>query len=309
VTFANIARCFVATLLVPARLFAHESRAVTPENLLSFRAPELIPVTVLLVFAWLYARGVRALWKRAGRAAGISRTQATLFGLGWTVLALSTVSPLHALGGALFSAHMVQHELLVVIAAPLLVLGKPVAAFAWAVPQQTRQLFRHMFAQPLLRGRWRAARGIPGATIIHALVLWLWHIPALYEWSIHNSAAHAFQHATFLGSALLFWSATLPRAIAAPNASANNLAATAALFATVLHTGVLGALITLSSRLWYTHYGTTSAAWGLMPMEDQQLAGLVMWIPGSVVYIVVALIRSSAVISMRATPRGRIAAV
>jgi cytochrome c oxidase assembly factor CtaG len=145
------------------------------------------------------------------------------------VLAASTMSPLHEAGTALFSAHMVQHELLVAIAAPLLALGRPLAAFAWAVPQRRRQDLRH-------------------------------------------------------------------------TASASSPTAVAALFITVLHTGVLGALIT--SRLWYPHYGLTIAPWGLMPMEDQQLAGLVMWIPGSLAYLAAGLVRTADIVLLRAIPDG-----
>lgn len=305
----NRAVIAIVLSLVPLGLPAHGPRAPTPGNLITIWTPEIAAIAVLLLFAMIYARGVRNLWHCAGRTAAISRTNVIQFAAGCFVLALSTVSPLHSIGAALFSAHMVQHELLVTVAAPLLVLGKPVAAFAWAIPVTRRRRVGRMFSSPPVRETWRIARGIPGTTILHAAALWVWHVPALYEWSIHSSAGHALQHATFLASALLFWTATLPRANSPQTASRTDLAAAGALFATVLHTGILGALITLSSRLWYPHYGLTTAPWGLMPMEDQQLAGLIMWIPGSVTYMVVALIRGWHVLTVQTVPvrRSRVA--
>src|SRR5207253_813762 len=93
----------------------------------------------LAISAGLYATGVVRLWRHAGIGRGIGTLAVTAFAAGWWVLGVALVSPLDPLGGRLFSAHMVQHELLMVVAAPLLVLGRPLAAWAWALPAGWRQ--------------------------------------------------------------------------------------------------------------------------------------------------------------------------
>jgi cytochrome c oxidase assembly factor CtaG len=119
----------------------------------------------------------------------------------------------------------------------------------------------------------------------HAVVLWTWHLPALYEGTLDSDLVHTAQHASFLVTALLFWYALL-------HGSERRLkrgVAVLYLFGTALHSGILGALLTFADYPWYARYAGTTPAWGLTPLEDQQLAGLIMWIPGGVTYLVAAL--------------------
>ena len=240
---------------------------------------------MLLLAAALYAAGTMRLWRRGAVGRGVRRTQAACFAAGWLTLALSLVSPLHALGGALFSAHMAQHELLIAVAAPLLVLGQPVVPSLWALPVGWRRSVGRLAARPGVRRAWRAVSRPAAATALHGVALWGWHLPLLYSASLRSEAVHAAQHASFLTTALLFW-----WAVVEPHARRRSAGwGVLCLFLTTLHTGVLGPLISVSSRLWYPAYGATTAPFGLMPLEDQQLAGVLMWVPASVAYVGAAL--------------------
>lgn len=274
--------------LAPGAALAHPGRAPEPHDLATAWTWEPGSVVLLVVTGGLYAMGLRRLWARAGVGRGVSRRAAWAYALGWLVLAVALVSPLHAMGSALFSAHMTQHELLLSGAAPLLVLGRPGVAFAWALPRSwTQGAARVAHATGAWRvwaGVWAVLAAPLAATAVHAAAIWVWHLPGAYSAALRSEAAHALQHASFLGTALLFWWAVLsPRARRRPGAGV------VALFLTALYTAVLGALLATADRPWISEYLATTAPWGLMPLEDQQLAGLVMWVPGSVAYAAAAL--------------------
>jgi cytochrome c oxidase assembly factor CtaG len=239
----------------------------------------------LALSAWLYARGVQALWRTAGPDHGIARWEVAAFAIGWFTLALALVSPLHQLGGVLFSAHMAQHELLMVVAAPLLVLGRPIIPFLWALPfSWRRRLGTWSSASPLSRS-WTLLALPSVAWTLHAVAIWLWHAPVLYQATLSSETMHTIQHVSFLGTALLFWWALL-------HGVQSRLARPAAviyLFTTAAHTSLLGALLTFSRRLWYPLYDSTTAPWGLTSLEDQQLAGVIMWVPAGLSYLIAAL--------------------
>ena len=268
----------------PSVALAHDGAPLAPHDLWSaWTADPWILVPLLLIAAG-YAAGLRALWAASGAGRGIRRGEALAFAVGWVLLALALLSPLHALGEALFSAHMVQHELMMVVAAPLMVLGRPFVALVWALPSGTR---RPMMTR--LRGRrllavWRWVAAPFVAWTAHAIAIWLWHLPALYERTVDEPVVHALQHLSFVSTGLLFWWTLLrgSRMGAGP--------AIAYLFTTMLHTGALGVLLAFAPGLWYPVYSTSTVAWGLSPMEDQQLGGLIMWIPGGITYILAALV-------------------
>jgi len=240
-----------------------------------------IVVPLLLTAAW-YAAGVRILWSQGGRRVVDSRAVIS-FAAGCAVLALALLSPLHEASERLFSAHMIQHELLMVVAAPLLILGKPAVVMLWAMPSQGRMLVAGAIRSSAWRDIWRAVSRPMTAWLIHAVVIWGWHLPVLFQAALRSDAMHGLQHLSFLASALLFWWAILhPRRQAALGLSVLYL------FTTALHTGVLGALITFARTPWYPAYVAPATGWG--PLEDQQLAGLVMWIPASLAYLVAALV-------------------
>jgi len=231
-----------------------------------------------------YLLGLSRLWCHAGRGRGVGVLPSVAFVAGWAFLVLALVSPLDALGGQLFSAHMVQHELLMVLVAPLMVLGRPLAVWAWALPAGWRRHVGAVFHHPWWRKPWKLLTAPLCAWTVHAAALWLWHVPAWFEAALSSNLVHTWQHISFLFSALLFWWSALGQ-VARPARAA----AMAYLFTTMLHTSALGALLTLSPVVWYPSYLSTTLVLGWDALQDQQLGGLVMWVPAGLAYLATGL--------------------
>src|SRR5438132_6795906 len=151
-------------------------------------------VVSLAVLAGTYAIGVTRLWRAAGMGSGISRGQAAAFAGGWLALVAALVSPLDALSESLFSAHMVQHELLMVVAAPLVVFGAPGLATIWILPRRSRRLLFDKVRGPATVAAWSAISAPATVWLLHAVALWVWHLPELYGAALENSVVHAAQH-------------------------------------------------------------------------------------------------------------------
>jgi cytochrome c oxidase assembly factor CtaG len=232
----------------------------------------------------LYLAGVLRVWARAGRGHGVRPREAAAFALGWAVLAAALVSPVDAWGARLFSAHMLQHELLMVVAAPLLVLGRPFGAWLFGLPAGWRRALGAATRRAGWRRFWRALTGPLAAWSLHAAALWVWHVPWLFDAALAAPGLHALQHLSFLVTALLFWWAVL-----GPAARRQPGAALLSLFTTMLHTAALGALLALAEQPWYAAYAFTAPALGWEPLADQQLGGLVMWVPAGTGYVAAAL--------------------
>lgn len=191
-----------------------------------------------------------------------------------------------AAGGSLFSAHMIQHMVLMLVAAPLLVLGAPLRMMLWAFDRPRRRSLGGLARVRWIASAWHHLTNPVVAWTLHAVVLWVWHLPALFTLSLRSELAHALQHVSFFAAALLFW-----WVVAAPGRS-RRLAAGAGvlyIFTTAVHSAALGALITFFDQPLYPEYAAGAALWGLTPLEDQQIAGLIMWVPGGILYLVAAL--------------------
>jgi putative membrane protein len=240
----------------------------------------------LILSAWLYWRGVARLWATTHFGCGIRPFEIACFTGGWLALVVALVSPLHAWGRLLFSAHMTQHEILMLLAAPLLVLSRPMLAFLKALPRHRARTLARIANAKGCQTMWRFITNSFVAWFLHAVTLWIWHLPALFDATIDNDLVHSLQHLSFLGSALLFWWAV----IHGPRRATSYGIAVLYLFTTALHSGLLGALLTYASALWYSVYATTTQSWGLSPLDDQQLGGLIMWVPAGMVYVFAALI-------------------
>ena len=264
--------------------YAHEVAPLAPHDLWRAWSTDPGVALPLALAAGLYTRGARALWRQAGGGHGVRHWQALGFAIGWIALAVALVSPLHALGETLFSAHMAQHELLMAVAAPLLVLGRPALAFLWGLPVGWRRAAGRWAAVPPVRAAWSFVTLPSIAWLLHAVAIWAWHAPGLYDEALTSDPVHALQHASFLGSALLFWWAL----IHGRNSRLRYGASIIYVFTTAVHTTALGAVLALAPRPLYPAYSAT-AAWGLTPLEDQQLAGLIMWVPAGIAYLVAAL--------------------
>lgn len=263
----------------PVLLF-HEGKPHNWHDLLRAWSFEPLVVISLSLTAALFIIG---LYRLKGRA--IRNWEALCFALGWLALFVALVSPVHAWGQVLFAAHMTQHEILMLVAAPLLVLGRPLIAFLWALPLNWSRSLGNLAKLRALNRVWRTFTIPLVAWLVHAVALWVWHIPLLFEAVLHHEAVHTAQHLSFLISALLFWWAL----IHGPQGAMGYGAAVLYLFTTSIHSGVLGALITLAGSVWYPSYVGLTSSWGLTPLEDQQLGGLIMWIPAGLVYVIAGL--------------------
>lgn len=256
-------------LFIACSAFAHEGEPLRPHDLSTawrFDPGIVIPLVLSLI---LYLRGRER-----------NRTLVGYFLAGWTTLVVALVSPLHPLGEALFSAHMAQHELLMVVAAPLLIISHPLAPLLRGMPWSIRTASVKTF-------RITSALALPfTAWLLHAVVLWGWHIPVLFQATLESDFIHSLQHISFLGSALLFWWALLdPRSTAARHRGSALLYVAS----TAVHTSILGWLLTFSQQPWYPAYAPRTADWGLTPLQDQQLGGLIMWVPAGFTYLLAIL--------------------
>ena len=180
---------------------------------------------------------------------------------------------------------MAQHEILMVVAAPLLVLGRPLVPFLWGLPEGMRRDVGRWSKSPGVQRPWRFLSIPLIAWASHAIVLWGWHIPALFQATLTSNLVHSLQHISFLGSALLFWWAL----VRGRDSRLGYGAAILYVFTTAVHTSILGALLTFSTILWYPAYVGRTAAWGLSPLEDQQIGGLIMWVPAGITFILAGL--------------------
>jgi putative membrane protein len=252
----------------------HDGAPVAPHDLAGAWSTDpfvLVPI-VVFVAAWIIGSRRMELndaWRLSCGAGG------------WTVLVIALLSPVHAAATALFSVHMGQHVLLMTVAAPLLVLARPLGPLVKAVPAWTPTLTR------LLRRPWVAkilAPDMVATWSLHAMVLWVWHAPMFYNRTLESDVWHAMQHVTLLVAALLFWQSVLRgRHVGSSRWAAMGIIAH---FTTALHATALGALLALSDTPLYDGHAQSTQAWGLSPLEDQQLAGLIMWVPGCLPYVV-----------------------
>jgi cytochrome c oxidase assembly factor CtaG len=248
-------------------------------------------VTVpLAVSALLFAIGWTRLRARCGPGAPAIMRRAGLFGAGWLTLAAALVSPLHEAGERSFALHMFEHELLMLCSAPLLVLSEPLAVMLWAFPASGRRTLGRLSRSAPVRLLWRRLTAPVTATVLQAVALWLWHMPSLFDLALAREGWHAAQHLSFLLSALLFWSAMLSARGGRASRIGDQAAAALCLFATSVVSGALGAIMAFSESPWYAGYAHLGMApFGLTPAEDQQVAGLIMWVPGGLVHAGAAL--------------------
>lgn len=245
--------------------------------------PDLAPTLAIASMSAAYAIGVRNAWRHAGRGRGVRVSQVRAFAIGVATLVVALVSPLDGLADTLFAAHMTQHVLLAVVAPPFLVWGAPAVTSLWVLPPDQRRALTRWIRRAPLRAFWFAITAPIVAWALHLIAVWTWHAPAMYELALRHPAAHAIEHLSFIGTAaLLWWRILTPRTARRTGYAVGILT----LFGTAMQTGVLGALLTLSRHSWYPGQSSGAAAWGLTALQDQELAGLIMWVPGGLLYVV-----------------------
>jgi putative membrane protein len=240
----------------------------------------------LALMLMLYTLGLISLRRPDGHIRYVKTWECLCFYLGLATLFLALVSPLHTLGQYYFSIHMTQHEVLMLIASPLLVLGRPLVVFLWAFNLNSRRRIGSLIGVPFIKYIWEFITAPFAAWGIQALALWIWHIPFLFEAVLHSNLIHSLQHLSFILSSSLFWWAIIQN----DTKKRHNGAGVLYLFTTSLHSGTLGALLTLARKSWYPSYILSSLKLGYDPLEDQILGGLIMWIPAGMVYFFAALI-------------------
>jgi cytochrome c oxidase assembly factor CtaG len=250
----------------------------------SFEPWALVPLGLCLL---LYLAGIARLLRRADKSRSTLIRNAALFLTGWLVLAGATMSPLHEGGEHSFTLHMIEHELIMLVAAPLMALSRPLGVMIWSLPAAGRVGLSGWARQGVLHWIWRQATSPLTATLVQIGVIWLWHAPGPFELALRHEGWHVVQHLCFLLSALLFWWAMV---FGRAGRRGYGLSAFY-LFITSLAEGGLGALMTFSASPWYADYAAMGMGLiGLSPEQDQQLAGLIMWIPGGMIHAGAAIV-------------------
>ena len=279
-------------------ILAHPGQPPAPHDL--WGAWNLDPVLLggFPLAAWAFWRG-----QTSGPRRPVDTWRARCFTGALVALGLALLSPLDALSGALASAHMVQHLLLLLVAAPLLALSAPSSAILRGSPLALRRA----------SGRWRRRLGLthgnlgvlrhPAAVwLLSVGVIWFWHAAAPYDATLDNQLLHVLEHASFLVTAVLFWHVVVGvRGAARVSGGLGVLL----VFAMAMQSVFLSVLLTFARTPWYSGYAATTAPWGLDPLTDQRLAGVIMWIPAGGIYLVVAL--ALLVTWIRATEREDVA--
>jgi putative membrane protein len=268
-------------------LLLHLPGAIPPATtawdfLLGWQFEPLVLLPLLLI-GGSYFVGRRRLQLLRRRAESDDAGKACWFGLGWAALALALLSPIHSFSEELFFVHMTQHVLLMSVAVPLLMLANPMPTMLWSLPDRAR----------IAVGRTLAADGWPLRTLklatrpivawwLFVLDLWLWHQPPAYQAALESEAVHYAQHLLFMVTAVLFW---WPVIGPAPLRSRLSYPARMLyVFVTWVPNSVLGAGFTFAPAALIAFYEARPRHWGIDPLIDQQLAGLIMWIPGDMIY-------------------------
>jgi len=274
-------RCAFAVVVLAAAVTA---QAHVPASVPGEGGGRLWIAALLGTALLLYAAGLRAIWQRTHQRREHA-WRAVAFAAGCAALAALLLGPIDEYAPRSFSIHMVQHEGLMLIAAPLLVLGRALPLFVWALPERARRAVVALTHARGMRAGWGLLTAPLAAWLMHAAALWLWHAPPAFDAALRSPALHEWQHFSFLASALLFWHALLRR-----QSQGAQGAAIVYLFTTTIHTGVLGALLALARTPYYASMRPGLSPWFcLSTLEDQQLGGLIMWVPGALVYVGVAL--------------------
>ena len=279
-------------------ILAHPGQPPAPHDL--WGAWNLDPVLLggFLLVGWAYRRG-----QTSGPRRPVDSWRARCFAAALAALGVALLSPLDALSNALASAHMVQHLLLLLVAAPLLALSAPASAILRGSPLALRRA----------SGRWRRRLGLthgnlgvlrhPAAVwLLSVGVIWFWHAAGPYNATLDNQLLHVLEHASFLVTAVLFWQVVVGvRGAARVSGGLGVLL----VFAMAMQSVFLSVLLTFARTPWYSGYAQTTAPWGLDPLTDQRLAGVIMWIPAGGIYLMVAL--ALLVAWIRATEREDVA--
>ena len=285
-------RVALLLLATPVLLHAHGDEAHSINTPQALSPWDLAVLGGLLMVGTLYVLGAVKLARRArppapralpappaSDAARLARWEPYAFAVGWSALVLSILPPIDSLSLQYFSVHMIQHELMMLVGAPLVIAGRPLQRCLAGMPDTLRTRAAHALQARPMSGAWRVLTAPLVAWALHGLAIWVWHMPALYDAAVGNEAIHTLQHAMFVGTAALFWWGMLYGRYG----RAGYGVAVFYVFLTVVHTGILGAMVTFARTPLYPIYAAPAAAHGVDTLVDQQRAGLLMWIPAGIV--------------------------
>ena len=236
-----------------------------------------MPVSIaLLLILIAYATGVVQFRRHARGTRQPPVVRMLAMGAALFLIELALASPLDELADQLLSAHMVQHLLLMLAAAPLLVLARPLPYFVWSPPLLMRKGIARVWNRAGISRLMRLLKTPSVSWIAFCGTVLVWHVPAIYRWAVGGELRHSLMHLSFLGSALLFWSVVLD-----PDhkRQLNHFACALFVLSAALVTGLPGALICFARQPLYMLTANASIHEGLTVLADQQLAGLIMWIP------------------------------
>lgn len=255
-------------------------------------AAVLLPIAAAGV---AYARGTWLAWARAGRGRGVPTAAAACFVAGMATLLVALVGPVDRAGAELFSAHMLQHMLLMNVAAPLLVLGAPIPTMLRAVSPASRAGLVAAAHARSWRAIWTFLTGATVATGLQLAVTAAWHLRGPLVASLHDEVLHAAMHASLLAAALLFWTMVLDAGRTPRWRGVIALLLTAKVMA-------LACLVMLfSDAVAYPGYGPEVRAWGLTASDDEQAGwGLMMIVAGPAYFLAAAALAMQAIFGRRA---------
>ena len=239
----------------------------------------------LAVAAGLYVRGWRRLRSRGRGGRSLKPWRAWCFAGGLLSLVLALLSPIGTFDSIFFFTHMIQHVLLIMVAAPLLLLGAPVVPTLWGFSRESRRRIGRLFHQGHPVHRVFSFLTRPGVALaLFILILFVWHYPPLYDLAQGRTLIHDLEHALFFGSALLFWWPVIH-----PSGGRRRLSYGAAIlyiFPAKIAGFVLGAGLSLTRTPYYQTYIDLPRIWGMSALDDQQLGGLIMWVFGGLLFII-----------------------
>jgi putative membrane protein len=250
----------------------------------------LLKTLVSLGLATVGAAYVRG-WRRLS-AAGYApaRWRLAVYVAGLATIAAALLSPLDDLAAQRFSAHMGQHLLLTMVAAPLLVLANPLSLVLWGFPAGIRRaLGRTLRRGARVRALLSTLTLLPVAGVLHVATVWVWHVPFVYDAAVEHELVHAVEHAMFLSTAILFWWPVIqpaPRLHRRPHPGFQILYL---ILATAQNTA-LGMLLSVPERAFYPHYVRLAPTLGISAVDDQMLGGGLMWSGGHMYLLPILLI-------------------
>jgi putative membrane protein len=247
-----------------------------------------LPLLGVALAGGAYARGTVRLWQQVGRGRVVRRGHAVAWALASLALLAAFAGPVEALSGRVLTAHMVQHLLLTLVAAPLLALSAPTLPLLAGVPHPLRRPAARAHARLRALRSWTAHGVWPFAVVgVYAVTACLWHLPGPYQAAVANDLVHAAEHASMLGAAVLLWWTVLQSGRRSAFGYGTGIAV---VFLTALQHAALGGLLTLAPTPLYPAYGAGPAPGGMTPLADQQLAGTLMWAPSKILHGVVVVI-------------------